>query len=124
MSKDNTAARSNNNDDKNSNISNSVGVAIWPLIVGIAIIGFSILLLTLRAIIPAFIIMLTGVCLIIYWIYITKTKNQGTKSKYGERCICAICNHEQSSICIQQKCICCSIARGDKIIGHTNNPLQ
>lgn len=116
----NRSNRNNNNDHKNS----GYRTTIWPLIGGIAIIAFSILLLTLRAIIPSLIIMLVGIFLIIYWIYITKTKSQGSRSNIDKRCLCAICEHTESSICIQLKCICCSIAKGDKIIGHTNNPLQ
>lgn len=123
MSKDNTAYKNNNNENNNGK-SNIRGTVLWPLIVGIIIIGFSIILMTLRAIIPSFIIMLTGVSLIIYWIYITRSKNLGNRSRYDKRCLCAICEHAQSSVCIEQKCICCSITRGDKIIGHVNNPLQ
>ena len=114
-----------NTDDKNNrvNAKNSTA-AWWPLIGGIAVITFSILLLTLRAIIPSFIIMLAGISLIIYWIYITKTKSQEFKSNIDKRCLCSICNHTESNLCIQQKCMCCSIAKGDKVVGHTNNPLQ
>ncbi|TVP41566.1 hypothetical protein [Candidatus Nitrosocosmicus arcticus] len=123
MSKDESATGSNSNDN-NSRKSNKHSTVIWPLIGGIAVIGFSILLLTLRAIMPSLIIMLTGISLIVYWIYIIKMKNQGTGSKYDKQCLCAICEHKESSVCIQQKCICCSIAKGDKIVGHTNNALQ
>ena len=123
MSKDETARRKNGKDSNNhlKTIDNS---AIWPLIGGIGVIGFSILLLALRAIIPSLIIMLAGIFLIIYWMYITRAKNQKNGSKYDRKCICAICKHSESGVCIKQKCICCSIAKGDKIIGHTNNPLQ
>lgn len=113
-----------NRKDNNNRLRAKNNTAIWPLIGGIAIIAFSILLLTLRAIVPSLIIMLAGILLIVYWIYITKTKNQGIRSKTDKRCLCAICEHTESSLCIQQKCMCCSIAKGDKIIGHTNNPLQ
>jgi len=116
----NRSDRNNKNDHKNSKNKTT----IWPLIGGIAVVAFSILLLTLRAIIPSFIIMLVGIFLIIYWIYIIKTKSQGIKSNIDKKCLCAICEHTESSICIQLKCMCCSIAKGDKIVGHTNNPLQ
>ena len=123
MSKDESARRNNGNGSNNhlKTINNS---AIWPLIGGIAVIGFSVLLLALRAIVPSLIIMLAGIFLIIYWMYIARAKNQKNRSKYDRKCICAICKHSESSVCIKQKCICCSIAKGDKIIGHTNNPLQ
>ena len=113
-----------NGKDNNNRLRAKNSTPIWPLIGGIAIIAFSILLLTLRAIIPSLIIMLAGISLIVYWIYITKTKSQGIKSKIDKRCLCAICDHTESNLCIQQRCMCCSIAKGDKIIGHINNPLQ
>ncbi|MDN5847919.1 MAG: hypothetical protein L0H53_16790 [Candidatus Nitrosocosmicus sp.] len=117
-------ADKSNSDNNNNRIKAKNNAAIWPLIESIAIIGFSILLLRLRAIIPSFILMLVGISLIVYWIYITKMKNQGIKSKIDNRCLCAICEHTESSLCIQQKCVCCSIAKGDKVVGHSNNPLQ
>ena len=123
MSKDGSATGGNTNDN-NKRISNKQNIVVWPLIVGIMVIAFSILLLTLRAIIPSLIIMLTGIFMIVYWIYITKTKNQETGTKYDTKCLCAICEHNESNVCIHQKCICCSIAKGDKIVGHTNNPLE
>ena len=123
MSKDESARR-NNGKDINNHLKTINNSAIWPLIGGIAVIGFSILLLALRAIVPSLIIMLAGIFLIIYWMFITRAKNQKNGSKYDRKCICAICKHSESSVCIKQKCICCSIAKGDKIIGHTNNPLQ
>lgn len=123
MSKD-EGVRRNNGNRSNNHLKTKNSTAILPLIGGIAVIGFSVLLLVLRAIIPSLIIMLTGISLIIYWMYITRAKNQKNGSKYDKKCICAICKHTESSVCIKQKCVCCSIAKGDKIVGHTNNPLQ
>lgn len=117
----NSSDRNNKNNNRNSKKNRTT---VWPLVGGIAVVAFGILLLTLRAVIPSFVIILVGIFLIIYWIYITKTKSQGIKSNIDKRCLCAICEHTESSLCIQQRCICCSIAKGDKIVGHTNNPLQ
>jgi len=114
----------NNKNNKKDLRSAKNRTAVWPFIGGIATIAFSILLLTLRTIIPSLIIMLVGIFLFVYWIYITKTKSQTTKSKMDRRCLCAICEHTESSQCIQLECICCSVAKGDKVVGHTNNPLQ
>lgn len=122
MSKDKTTIR--NNDNNKGRRGNNGNTVLWPLIGGIVIIGSSVLLLILRAIIPSMIIMITGVFLIIYWVYITRGGNKGLGIRSGEKCMCTICNHEQSNMCIQQKCVCCSIAKGDRIVGHTNNPLQ
>lgn len=97
---------------------------VWPLVGGIAIIGFGILLLTLRALIPSFILILVGISLVIYWIYFIQMKNKGIGSNYNKRCFCSICGHTEASACLEQECICCSIVKGDKVVGHSNNPLQ
>jgi hypothetical protein len=123
LSKDRNINKSSSNDNSNT-LKNKNNRALWQLVVGIAIIGFSILLLRLRAIVPSFIIMLVGISLIIYWIYITRNKRKGIESKTDKRCLCAICEHTESILCIQQKCVCCLISKGDKFVGHINNPLQ
>jgi hypothetical protein len=41
-----------------------------------------------------------------------------------QQCICSICKHEQAVLCLNQKCACCIIMNGDKVIGHSVNPLQ
>lgn len=110
--------------DRNNRLLARSSTVTWPLIGGIVVIAFSILLLTLRAVVPSLVIMLAGISLIVYWLYLINTKNQRIKSKIDKKCLCAICEHTESNLCIQQKCICCSIAKGDKIVGHTNNPLQ
>ena len=117
-----------NNDSKDKNDKNKSNkgsrMIVWPLIAGVVTIGFGILLLTLRVIVPSFIIALAGIILIIYWIYVTKNKSKVTGQRNEVICTCTICEHNQSSTCIKQKCICCSIATGDRIVGHTNNHLQ
>jgi hypothetical protein len=99
-------------------------MVVWPLIVGIVIVGFSVLLLSLRVIVPSFILILTGISLVIYWIYINRKKNDITDRRNDVICTCAICGHTQSSTCVREKCICCLVAKGDRIVGHTNNSLQ
>jgi hypothetical protein len=44
--------------------------------------------------------------------------------KYGTECICQICSHDKTLVCIKEKCKCCIIMKENKIIGHSNNPLQ
>ena len=39
-------------------------------------------------------------------------------------CVCPICSHEETGSCIQQKCACCVVMKGETVIGHNNNPLQ
>jgi hypothetical protein len=41
-----------------------------------------------------------------------------------QQCICSVCKHEQAAVCLDQKCPCCIILKGDSIIGHSINPLQ
>lgn len=103
----------------------SLNISLWPLIWGIVTVGFGIILLELRAIIPSFIIILIGISLILYWIYLTKGKNPSSPSGEKEkRCLCAICDHQLAKECLEQKCMCCLISKNNRIVGHTNNPLQ
>jgi hypothetical protein len=115
---------SKNQSDKNKNNKGN-RIIIWPLVAGVITIGFSILLLTLRVIAPSFIIALVGIFLLIYWIYLTKKRDTMANSqRYEQLCSCAICDHPQLGTCIKLKCMCCLIAKGNKIVGHTNNSLQ
>ena len=71
-----------------------------------------------------------GLSLIGLWLYldIRKEKKQKKREVYlntTQACICAICKHKETKICLQQKCACCLIMKGDVIIGHhTNNSFQ
>ena len=51
-------------------------------------------------------------------------KNKGIGSNYNKRCICSICGHTEADACLEQECVCCSIVKGDKVVSHSNNPLQ
>jgi len=69
-----------------------------------------------------------GLSLIAIWLYldIRKEKNQkkGVYVNTTQACICLICDHKETKTCLQQKCACCLIMKGDDIIGHhTNNSL-
>jgi hypothetical protein len=68
-----------------------------------------------------------GVSMIVLWLYLnarTKRQKNDNNTFTKQSCICLICKHEKSKICLQQKCVCCIIKKGDTIIGHSNNPLQ
>ena len=44
---------------------------------------------------------------------------------HRQACICPICKHKETKICLQQICVCCLIMKEGVIIGHqSNNPLQ
>lgn len=96
----------------------------WPLIYGIVIIGFSAILLALRAVIPFIIFLVIGVSLIVIWIYINQNLQKKEKSNVKDICICPICSHEQTNDCLQNRCPCCIIMKDNDIEGHSNNPLQ
>jgi hypothetical protein len=104
---------------------------LWILIYGLVIIAFGIFLLIIGSGIRAFLIVIViGLSLIGLWLYldIRKEEKQKKREVYlntSQACICVICKHKETEICLQQKCACCLIMKGDVIIGHhTNNSLQ
>ena len=98
---------------------------LWPLIYGLGIVAFSIFLFALRAGIAIFLIFMTvGVAMIIFWVYhnaMTKQKSD-MKLLTKQPCRCAICSHEKASFCLEQKCPCCIVIKGESTVGHTDNP--
>ena len=104
---------------------------LWILIYGLIIIAFSIFLLTIGSGIRVFLILIViGLSLIALWLYLDikkdeKQKKRGVYSNITQVCICPICKHKETKICLKQKCACCLIMKGDVIIGHhSNNQLQ
>jgi hypothetical protein len=76
-----------------------------------------------------FIFTIMGVSMIVLWLYLNaRTKRQKNDDKNiiitKQPCICTICKHQESKICLQQKCACCIIMKEDTIIGHSSNPLR
>ena len=107
--------------------SNPSATPLWPLIYGLGIVAFSILLLALRAGITTFLIFMTiGLAMIIFWVYYNARTKQNINIKFVAKqpCTCAICSHEKASLCLEQKCACCIVVKGESTIGHTNSPLQ
>ena len=100
-------------------------IPYWPLITGIAVIAIAATLFIVRTvvIIPV-IFLILGVILILSWYYIYTKKKMNLSQKYGQECICPICHHDRPVDCIEQKCKCCTILKNDKIVGHSNTPLQ
>ena len=102
---------------------------LWILIYGLVIIAFGIFLLTIGSGIRVFLIIIViGLSLIALWLYLDIRKEKQKKGVYvniTQACICPICEHKETKICLKQKCACCIIMKGDAIIGHdSNNPLQ
>ena len=103
---------------------------LWLLIYGLVIIAFGIFLFIIGSgIRMSLIFIVIGLSLIALWLYldIRKEKNQKKRGVYVntiQACICLICDHKETKTCLQQKCACCLIMKGDDIIGHhTNNSL-
>ena len=106
---------------------------------GIATLCFGIFLFVLRVPIRTIgIFFVLGIPLILLWLYADdKSKQQRQQNgkiisnsssdriQYQqEPCICSICKHEQAVVCLNQKCACCITMNGDKIIGHSINPMR
>jgi hypothetical protein len=97
----------------------------WPLITGIAVIAFGTILIELRSsILLSIVFIILGTILILAWYTLYSKKKIQLAQKYGPDCICQICNHEKPLECVKEKCKCCIIMKENKIIGHSNNPLQ
>ena len=117
----------------------------WILTLGLATLCFGISLFVLRIPIRTIgIFFVLGIPLILLWLYVgnrskqqqlqQQQKNGKTISdpssnnnlvQYQQRsCTCPICKHEQAGVCLNQKCACCTIMKGNKVVGHSINPLQ
>jgi hypothetical protein len=113
----------------------------WLLALGMATLCFGIFLFVLRIPIRTIgIFFVLGIPLILLWLYADdKSKQQRQQQQNGkiisnsssdliqhqqQPCICSICKHEQAGVCLNQKCACCIIMKGDKVIGHSINPMQ
>lgn len=99
----------------------------WLSILGIGTVVFAISLFVLRIPIRTIIIFfILGLAVVTLWLYVDRRSSQQKKisSITHQLCVCPICKHEEVDLCIQQKCACCLIMKGDIIIGHSINPLQ
>ena len=114
----------------------------WILALGLATLCFGIFLFVFRIPIRTIgIFFVLGIPLILLWLYAGDKSKQQQQQKgkiannsgsstnnllqhQQQLCICSICKHEQAVLCLNQKCACCIIMKGDKVIGHSVNPLQ
>ena len=99
----------------------------WISILAIAALCFGIGLFVLRVPVRTILIFFAiGVPLTALWLYVDEKSKQQKRvniiSKQG--CICQIFKHEQAKVCLEQKCACCIMMKGNNIIGHSINPLQ
>lgn len=99
----------------------------WPLLLGIGTVCFGISLFVLRIPIRTIIIFFAiGLPLVALWLYVDVKSKEKKRidSITTQACICSICKHEEARICMQQKCACCIVMKGNIVIGHSINPLQ
>ena len=114
----------------------------WILALGLATLCFGISLFVLRIPIRTIgVFFALGIPLILLWLYAGDKSKQQQQQKgkvtsdpssdnnllqhqQQQSCICSICKHEQAEVCLNQKCACCIIMKGNKVIGHSVNPLQ
>ena len=115
----------------------------WILTLGLATLCFGIFLFVLRIPIRTIgIFFVLGIPLILLWLYTSDKSKQQQQQQKGkiinnssssdnnlvqhqqQLCICAICKHEQARVCLDQKCACCIVMKGNKVIGHSINPMQ
>jgi hypothetical protein len=114
----------------------------WILTLGLATLCFGISLFVLRIPIRTIgVFFALGIPLILLWIYVSdKSKQQKIQQQKGktisdpsntdnlvqhqQSCMCPICKHEQAVACLNQKCACCIIMKGNKVVGSSTNPLQ
>jgi hypothetical protein len=119
----------------------------WVLTLGLTTLCFGISLVVLHIPIRTIgIFFALGIPLILLWLYVSdksrqqrhlqrqkdgktindfgNNNNQVVQHQQQQQCICSICKHEEAGVCLNQKCACCTIMKGNKIIGHSINPLQ
>ena len=99
----------------------------WLVTLGIGTVLFGISLFVLRVPIRTILVFFAlGVPVVFLWLYIDLKSRRGDEFNrmQNQRCICAVCKHDQAAMCIDHKCPCCITMKGDRIIGHSINPLQ
>ena len=113
----------------------------WLLALGLATLCFGISLVVLHVPIRTMgIFFALGIPLILLWLYVSDKSRRQQQQKGGkptsypgssnnsrldqQQCICSICSHEEAEDCLNQKCACCTLMKGDRIVGHSVNPLQ
>lgn len=103
----------------------------WLATLGIGALIFGLALLVLRVPVRTMLIFFAiGIPVVFLWLYADDRSRREKKEAeqlgkiQKQRCVCSVCKHEQAVVCMNQKCPCCIILKGDSIIGHSINPLQ
>jgi hypothetical protein len=93
------------------------------MIGSIIMMGLGILLMVGRTFLPGSVVIILGILMTLYSRY-PSFQNMRTKTDPAKICICSICNHTKSKICLDSRCHCCIIIKEDTVVGHHNSPLQ
>jgi hypothetical protein len=109
----------------------------WVFAIGITMILLGVILFALRAALISLVIIIIGISLFTAWLYLStrlresknlpqrgSVSNRQAQGELSEECICAICKHKVSSICLNENCACCILMKDNSVVGHSNNPLQ
>jgi hypothetical protein len=103
----------------------------WLATLGIGVLIFGLALFVLKVPVRTMLIFFAiGIPVVFLWLYADERSRREKKEMeqldkiQQQLCICAVCKHEQAAVCMDQKCPCCIIMKGDSIIGHSINPLQ
>ena len=99
----------------------------WLLVLAIATGLFAISFLILRVNIRTLLILLgLGLPLVTLWMYMDAKyfSVQGRNISSKQACVCPVCKHPYAGMCLDQKCSCCLITKGEKVIGHSSSPFQ
>jgi hypothetical protein len=103
----------------------------WILVLGIGALVLALSLIVIRVPVRTIIIFFSiGIPLTLLWMYVDE-KSTRQKKEYEffsnlqkQACICSVCKHDNAGVCIDVKCPCCIMMKGDAVVGHSINPLQ
>lgn len=99
----------------------------WLLMLAIATGLFAISFLLLRVNIRTLVILLgIGLPLVTLWLYMDAKyfSAQGRSIPSKQACVCPVCKHQYARMCLEEKCSCCLVTKGEKVIGHSSSPFQ
>jgi hypothetical protein len=98
---------------------------MWMILIAVIIFGISLLALRGNIRTLAFLFAI-GVAAATLWLYLDTRYFSGPKQVFSrtQPCICAVCKHENTEACLRENCGCCLVTRDEKVVGHSNNPLQ
>ena len=77
-----------------------------------------------RTFLPGTVVIILGIIISLYSQYHPLINKMRTNTDLSKVCMCSICNHKKSKICIDSRCHCCIIIKEDTVVGHHNSPLQ